>query len=38
MSDLFVYHAEICKTLANPKRLEIINSLRDDGNFQQQIL
>lgn len=30
MSDLFVRHAEICKTFSNPKRLEIINSLRDD--------
>lgn len=30
MSNLFVRHAEICKTLSNPKRLEIINALRDD--------
>lgn len=30
MSDLFVRHAEICKTFSNPKRLEIINSLRDN--------
>ena len=29
MSDLFVRHAEICKTLSNPRRLEIINALRD---------
>ena len=29
MSDLFVRHAEICKTFSNPKRLEIIDSLRD---------
>lgn len=30
MTDLFERHADICKTLSNPKRLEIINSLRDD--------
>lgn len=29
MPDLFVRHAEICKTLSNPRRLEIINALRD---------
>jgi ArsR family transcriptional regulator len=28
MSDLFVRHADICKTFSNPKRLEIIDSLR----------
>lgn len=28
MNELFVLHAEICKTLANPKRLEILNALR----------
>jgi len=26
---IFDYQAEVCKTLANPKRLEIINALRD---------
>ncbi len=26
---IFELHAEICKTLANPLRLEIINALRD---------
>ncbi len=31
MSDLFVRHAEICKTLSNPKRLEIIDSLRENA-------
>ena len=30
MSDLFVRHADICKTLSNPRRLEIINALRDN--------
>lgn len=29
MSDLFVRHADICKTFSNPKRLEIIDLLRD---------
>jgi ArsR family transcriptional regulator len=28
MNELFVLHAEICKTLANPKRLENLNALR----------
>jgi ArsR family transcriptional regulator len=26
---LFELHADVCKTLANPKRLEILNLLRD---------
>ncbi|MCL5070334.1 MAG: metalloregulator ArsR/SmtB family transcription factor [Actinobacteria bacterium] len=30
MNNIFVLHASICKTLANPKRLEIIAALRDD--------
>ncbi|OGP67683.1 MAG: hypothetical protein A2W27_10690 [Deltaproteobacteria bacterium RBG_16_44_11] len=30
MSDLFARHADICKTFSNPRRLEIINSLRDN--------
>ncbi|MHB1377923.1 MAG: ArsR/SmtB family transcription factor [Candidatus Humimicrobiaceae bacterium] len=30
MNNIFVLHANICKTLANPKRLEIIEVLRDD--------
>ena len=29
MSDLYIRHADICKTLSNPKRLEIIDLLRD---------
>ena len=28
MRELFVLHSEICKTLANPKRLEILNALQ----------
>ncbi|MCL5772022.1 MAG: metalloregulator ArsR/SmtB family transcription factor [Actinobacteria bacterium] len=30
MDDIFLLHANICKTLANPRRLEIIAALRDD--------
>ena len=30
MDDIFVLHANICKTLANPRRLEIIAALRDE--------
>jgi DNA-binding transcriptional ArsR family regulator len=33
MSDLFIRHAEICKTFSNPKRLEIINALRDNAEL-----
>ncbi|MCK5236982.1 MAG: winged helix-turn-helix transcriptional regulator [Deltaproteobacteria bacterium] len=29
MKELYKIQAEICKTLANPKRLEIINALKD---------
>ena len=29
MEDIFMRHADICKTFSNPTRLEIINSLRD---------
>ena len=29
MKELYDKHAEICKTLSNPKRLEIINLLRE---------
>jgi len=29
MNNIFVLHANICKTLANPKRLEIISLLGD---------
>jgi len=28
MTDLFVRHADICKTLSSPKRLEILDALR----------
>ena len=28
MKDFYRMHAEICKTIANPKRLEILNLLR----------
>jgi len=30
MDNIFLLHANICKTLANPRRLEIIEALRDD--------
>ena len=30
MNNIFVLHANICKTLANPRRLEIIAALRDE--------
>ena len=30
MNNIFLLHANICKTLANPRRLEILNALRDD--------
>jgi ArsR family transcriptional regulator len=33
MSDLFIRHADICKTFSNPKRLQIINSLRDNAEL-----
>jgi len=26
---IYVYHAEMCKVLSHPKRLEVINTLRD---------
>jgi ArsR family transcriptional regulator len=29
MRELFTLHADICKTLANPKRLEILNALQN---------
>lgn len=29
MKQIYELHAEVCKTLANPKRIEIINTLRD---------
>lgn len=33
MSNLFERHADICKTFSHPKRLEIINLLRDKAEF-----
>ena len=30
MDDIFLLHANICKTLANPRRLEIISALRNE--------
>lgn len=30
MNNIFILHANICKTLANPRRLEIIAALRNE--------
>lgn len=30
MNDIFLLQANICKTMANPRRLEIINALRNE--------
>jgi len=38
MDELFLLHANICKTLANPKRLEIIEALRDDELNATQLI
>ena len=36
---IYGLHAEICKTLANSKRLEIINALRDgEKNVSELVL
>jgi len=38
MDGLFKLHADICKTLANARRLEIINALRDKEMAAHQLL
>ena len=38
MNDIFVLHADICKTFANPKRLEILNTLREGEFTATQLL
>ena len=38
MDELYKLHADICKTLANPKRLEIINTLRNKEITASQLL
>lgn len=38
MNDIFLLHANICKTLANPRRLEIINALRDNEFTATQLV
>ena len=38
MDNIFVLHANICKTLANPRRLEIIEALRDDELNATQLI
>ena len=38
MNNIFVLHANICKTLANPKRLEIIDALRNEELTATQLI
>ena len=38
MKQIYELHAEICKTLANPKRIEIINTLRDKEMSVSELL
>src|SRR4030066_1700470 len=38
MNNIFVLHANICKTLANPKRLEIIDALRNEELTASQLI
>ena len=38
MNNIFLLHANICKTLANPRRLEIINALRDNEFTATQLV
>jgi ArsR family transcriptional regulator len=38
MTSLFIRHAEICKTFANPMRLVIINALRDEKELSASAL
>lgn len=38
MDDIYKLHADICKALANPKRLEIINILCDKEITASQLL
>ena len=38
MDDIFKMHADTCKTFANPKRLEVINALREKELTASQLL
>lgn len=38
MDDIFSLHASICKTLANPRRLEIIDALRNEELTATQLV
>ena len=38
MDNIFLLHANICKTLANPRRLEIINALGDNEFTATQLV
>jgi len=35
---IYILHAGLCKTLANPKRLEILNALRDGEKQAKELL
>ena len=36
--EIFELHADVCRTLSNPKRLKILNALRVRGNAVSRIL
>lgn len=38
MNNIFLLHANICKALSNPKRLEIINALHDSEFTATQLV
>ncbi len=38
MNELFMQHADICKTFANARRLEVISALRDGKLTASQLL
>jgi len=38
MNNIFELHASICKTLANPKRLEVLDALRSDELNATQLI
>ncbi len=38
MDEIFELHADVCRTLSNPKRLRILNALRDGEMPVSQIL
>lgn len=38
MDDIFRMHAEVCKTFANPKRLQVINAVRNGELTASQLI